>query len=253
MSAPIYFFPALARAELVSIKGGLVPETLDRYGLTAILGDVKPKQFWATDHATLGPGGQKSGCLFSTNTGPVVAVRVGYYPDFQKWTMVRRDPELWVGTDKEYPPVPADLVRPKTIRGWKVTLADGNEYEIPVIRSPGLVTNLPRDMYYDASGAMKIEIKPDYQDLWDAAKDLWDRLISRLNVGDEFEWSDVLLQCLRFLGVNYRVGIYEQSVLRLIDTSEPVWLATLLAVLDVPFNKELEDTQKKSASLPAES
>ncbi len=262
MSSPIYFFPITKREELVTCEGKLITAKLDEYGLSAVLGDVAPNSFFAVDHPTQGPGG-KSGCFFATNTRGSVHVRAGYYPDFQRWTHVRRDPDLWIGIDNEFPPLPADLVRPTTIPGWKVRMADGCDYEIPVIRSPLGVTKLPRNMYRDVDGVLQVAVKPQYEQLWDRAGVLWDRHV-RGDSGEDgtplsgvfskagLDWSIILDECLCFLGLNYRYGTYEQSAMRLIDTSESIWLGLLFAVLDRPFLDEL--TQKKTPSpLPSES
>jgi hypothetical protein len=248
MSAPIYFFPAVQREHLVDGDGRPVASKLAQYGLAAILGDVAARSFFAANHPTQGPGG-RSGCFLATSTGGVAHVRTGFYPDFQVWRQVRRDPELWIGIDKEFPPTPADLVRPSIIRGWPVALADGNSYEIPVIRSVVGRTNLPRDMYRDLDGLLQLEVKPQHADLWDRARALWDRHIPCCLTEQGLSWDTILDECLCFLGVNYRYGVYEQAALRLVDTSDTVWCGILMAVLDRPFQAEVEAAQKKTESL----
>ena len=48
-------------------------------------------------------------------------------------------------------------------------------------------------------------------------------------------YQEILEYCLKFVGVNYRIGRYEQAVLRLIDRTDAVWGGVFRAVVDQPF------------------
>lgn len=248
MSAPLYFFPKLRLAELAE-NGTLSPSVLKRYGLDAILHDVGPVSgHCANDLTGKGPG-DDSGTMFCTNTEGKIPHRAGYSPDFQRWQLVRKDPDLWIGIDNEHPPTPKDLVRPRVTDGHNVELSDGHNYRVPVIRSPMRRTGLPEDMYLDADGEFKIELKPEYQQLWDDTGVIWDFFYD--DEPDEAAvllYSDILRHCLDFVGLNYRYGRYEQSVLRLIDRTDAVWRGVLQAAVDWPMVVAEVDAKKKDTT-----
>lgn len=248
MAPPLYFFPTVTLPELLD-RQRLNPSILDRYGLQDVLGDVNVAHTSRFDLRAKGPG-DKSGALVTTNTDGQPPVRAGYFPDFQDWHKVRNDPELWIGIDKEHPPTPGDLVRPSTIAGHRVTLADGHDYEVPIVRSldPSGTTNLPRDMYYDAAGQFVVTLRRDYQALWDEAATVSDFFFSEEEDNRKKGFSEILRLCVLFLGVNYRYGQAEQAVLRLVNTSHSTWEQIFRAVADMPFVERVLEEQKKTES-----
>ena len=252
MAAPIYFFPRVLLTELV-VNERLASPVLKRYRLDDVLGDVGDiTPHCRVDLPTQGPA-DASGCLFATNIpGGQPPVRFGYYPDFQDWHKVSDDPELWIGVDREHPPGPADLQRVQLVPGYKITLADGQQYEVPVIRSPnpGSRTNLPQDMWWDAAGEFQVKLKQQYQSLWDLTEPVWDFFYGEdaEETSKEIPFVDVLTWCLTFLGVNYRYGRMEHMVLRLIDQTLPVCGGVLKAAIDMPWYAAYEASLKKTGS-----
>ena len=254
MAPPIYFFAGLRLDQLIS-GSAFSRVTLEKYGLAEVFSDIQSiEPHCRTDLTTAGPGGA-SGAMFATSTNGQPPHRFGHYPDFQQWTKVRNEPELWLGIDREQPPTPADLARAVVLQGHPVKLADGNTYEVPVIRSPVRPTGLPQDMVYDAAGEFTTAIKPQYADLWEQTQPAWDFLYGSDDDDDneprEMGFDDILDHCLRFLGVNYRYGRYEQMVLRLVDTSRGTWEKMFSAALDMPFVESVLASQKKTSSPPA--
>ena len=117
MSALIYFFPRLAKAELLhGPTDRLIGKTLERYGLLEQFGDVRQASrevaVWETG-TQLGPDKNHSGVMLSAFTrqadGSMLAgQRHGYFPHLQTWHQVldANDTQLWIGVDNDSPPQP---------------------------------------------------------------------------------------------------------------------------------------------------
>jgi len=239
MAALLYFFP---RVTIDQLRAGqrLNQKLLETYGLGASLGDIRDAEREASlfFSPTAGPGGASGSFLAPLAPGRTTP-RLGYYPDFQRWEKVLDESELWIGVDRESPPDPEDLARPRRIAGHRVELADGAEYEVPVIRSLR-GTRLPQDLYHRADRQLALEVKPGYRELWEATAEVWDLFFDPA-APKELAFERILYHALAFLGVNYRYGDREQSVLHLIDTGN--WQDVLFAAVDGPF---YADAQKKT-------
>ena len=250
MAGPLYFFPRLT-ADALRDGSRLSAEVLTHYGLRDVLGDIEnvDSQTSMFDLRGKGPG-DATGVLLTVFPVGKPPPRLSYSPDRQQWQLVQRTPELWLGVDSEYVTVPADLARVRQVPGTLVHLADGTQWLVPIVRSDPVVTGrmtcLPQDIYHDADGQVVAALKPAFHDLWRLSGEVWDLCFG----GQEMPWEMVLNHCLRFLGVNYRVGRFENSVLRLIDTSEmdgrPIWLNILRAVLDIPFMEQVLEKKKQT-------
>ncbi len=241
MAPPIYFFPGLPERELSGPR--MNPAILKQYGLTSTLGDLglirEGVGVWSLPGA--GPSGG-SGMMVTAFINGNPPPRMAYLKGQQTWTKVQNDPELWIGLDNEEPPGPDDLVRAEIISGHPVKLK-GHEYRIPVIRSPISETGLPEDMLYDADGQFIVALQPRWQQLWEDTGDVWDMLYTDEHPAMAF--SKILDLCLKFLGVNYRYGRFEQAALRLVDTDRNTWNQIFNAALDVPTLNEVAAAQKK--------
>ena len=254
MSAPLYFFPALRLADLLG-QDALNRAVLDRYGLADILGDVPVGKLSRQEMTTAAGPGSKSGSLITTNTAGQPPVRFGYHAEFQEWIKVLAEPELWVGVDKEHRPTPEDLARPNMLDGYPVTLADGNAYQVPIIRSVELSRgSLPREMYYGPTGEFQMEIHRDYKALWERSAEIWDFMVpddsQEPDDSKSMLFSTILDHCLAVLGVNYRYGRHEQAALRLIHTGKDTWEKVFEACIDGPFLATVVAAAKKNEDPP---
>lgn len=250
MSAPLYFFPTVRLADLVA-QQGLNRELLARYDLAASLGDLKPGQMSRLEIATAAGPGDKSGAMLSVNTAGEAPLRFGYYPQFQEWLRVRAEPELWLGLDREHRPGPADLARPNLLDGHPVTLADGQTYRVPILRSPDPSrVGVPREMYFDDCGQFTVALCRDYQALWEIAGQVWDFLVPTDAEAAEqtLSFETILGWCLAILGANYRYGRAEHALLRLVNTGRETWEAIFNAAADMPFIAETVGAAKKNES-----
>lgn len=254
MPSPLYFFPALRLADLVT-QTGFSRAALERYDLAGTLGDVRLGDLSRQELTTAaGPGG-KSGAMIAVNAAGQPPARFGYHAAFQSWTCVLTDPELWVGVDREYPPTPVDLARPNLLDGHPVTLADGNSYVVPIVRSPDRSRqSLPKEMFYDAAGQFQTEVHRDYAALWEISGEVWDFLMPDPEDAEhgmkEMAYSKILDYCLAILGANYRYNRAEHAALRLVNTGRQTWERIFEAALDAPFIASVVTASKKNADLP---
>lgn len=248
MSALLYFFPAV---ELKTLAPGerFSREILARYGLEGVLGDLPVSACSRNNYVAAILDGA-SGAMLSPNTAGQPPVRFGYYPELQTWHKVRSDPPLWIGIDREHPPGPADLARPNMVPGHPVKLADGNLYQIAVIRSPVRDTCLPRDMYRDAAGEFCMSVQQEHLDLWQRSEPLWDMIYSEASDARRMAFAEILDRSIELLGVNYRYSHAEQAALRLITSGNETWEKMFQAAVDAPLVEEVLGAEKKTGDPP---
>lgn len=216
---PLYYFagrsgPAVARAEL--------PHVFD---------DVEPIGFDVAD------GPENSGFLVYAPTADGAAPDwLGYFPQRQTWTQL--GPGVWIGVDDHLPPTPADLVRRKTFAGHAVTLADGREWLIPVVRRPGGSTNLPQRLGWDfATKKFGATLDERYRDVWERTAEAVDVFFNREKTGGSITLERACELAVDALRLNYRIGPAEASLLGLLDTTN--WEQALGAVVDLPTFLEI--------------
>lgn len=243
MAPPIYFFPNL---QVQHFRDGKRPrgDVLAKYGLEGVLGDVEDidRQTSLFFISQGGPPQNGSGCVLTVFPDGEPPPRLGMHREHQGWTKVCKNPELWIGIDRDYPPGPEDLKRPRQVEGHLVKLADGREWLVPVIRSPDpkTVTRLPQNLVYDDAGELVLRIKPGHQRLWDDAWAVWQMVYG----GQSASYADLVPYAAEFLGVNYRLAKWELSRLGLLDTE--ILRDVLCAVVDAPFLDELNRAEKKT-------
>lgn len=242
MAPPLYFLPQTTAAEIAP-GGKLARPPLAARGIAAAFSDVGDVQLDCSLTTIAGQGpGRFSGvilCALPMNGTPR---RLGYYPAEQTWHPCGDGSQLWIGLDSAEPPTPACLARKRRFPGHRVTLGDGHEWEIPILRAPDGRTSLPRSMGWDAAGEFRMTVKRDYAAAWEAAEKTA-RLFFESETGGVIEFEEALLLGLQALGFNYRIGRHEQSVLQLIDTTN--WEEVLGATVDLPTVKEYVAAEKK--------
>lgn len=136
----------------------------------------------------------------------------------------------WCGYWNDRPPTVDDLARKNQLPGELVTLADGKQWLVPVLRkyrqddSPGLVydISLPTMLDYSDDGDLTVgEVAPQYRQVWEMG----------LKVGQSLAWGDEgdeasvdFGQVVEFagplLGLNYRVSMFELVFLKLVGVKE---------------------------------
>jgi hypothetical protein len=243
MAAPLYFLPK-AEAGQVAPGGTLNRSELANRGLAEAFADVKSTQIDAamTELAGRGPDGSRGVILCALPTNGSPPRRLGYYPHEQEWTAAGDGSLLWIGLDPADRPGPACLSRKQRFRGHPVELADGQTWEVPIIRSPSGATSIPRSMGWDQAGAFRMRVKQQYLAAWDESE-ATAAFFFDPDAPKSLEFETVLQRCLQALSINYRLGPLEQSVLDLVDTTN--WEEVLGATVDVPTVERLAAEEKK--------
>jgi len=245
MAQPLYFLPHVSQAQ---VEAGLpiIRSILRERGLAEIFNDVPMERVCYAGLAGRGPG-DLSGTVITYQTADGKAPRrLGYYAGEQSWTAVGDGSLLWIGVDTDEPAKPEELIRSLEYPGYTLTLGDGNRYMIPVVRRPDGSTNLPTDMIFDAVGKLQEPIKPAYLRYWDASAEVLEIMPSIMTgIGlENIDRTKFLKLAIQAFGLNYRYGLAEHSVLRLIDKTN--FLSVLALSVDAPRVMQEQEAQKKT-------
>ena len=174
------------------------------------------------EHAK-GPGG-KPGVLVVDDSIKVDRI---YNSDSQTWARRFGSDGCYVGFWNDKPPTPLELMRPDAKPGTGVKLLDGNEWVVPVLRQyredGGQIKfdcKLPTVFKQDEETGRMVtgEVTRQYRDVWNDACAIADRFIEEMKGGTIEIDTDVYDRFIGdVIGINYRVGLPEISVLGLLD------------------------------------
>jgi len=187
--------------------------------------------------ANKGPGG-KPGTTIAFVPKGMKGPTVGYFKDAQEWHNIGG---RWYGIDKANPPSITGLTRTKQMPGHDIKLADGNLWRVPVGRAMSGVTPLPCALTWDGAEWTPGDVLPKYKELYAAAgqiRDLLFRAAGESESGIEITYQDELNTAALALGINYRVGPAEISLLGILTTENEA--EVLQALVDVPGLLELK-------------
>lgn len=274
MSAPLYFLSGLTIADLFQ-GGRLLHEQLEPFGLGDVFRDLSLEGDFSRNDMALGvgPGGQ-NGLLLSAHQ-PVgkLADRSGFAKG-QNWTeIVPGRTFVCVNDDPAGKPDkvrPADLQRhpnrrasfaPSSqppVRGYGVNLCDGQEWCVPLVRSPrrgfaaGVpfeqarsldATWMPQLVSLNAAGVVERRSLPGTDDLFAEYQDVVQCVFMRRLADVPFKTRFDL--AVRTLAVNYRLDHPLAAALGLFD--EETVDEVLQAATDFPllllFEEEEEGRQ----------
>jgi len=181
-----------------------------------------------------GPGDQR-GVLFTRTAGEPQPM--GYAPGVQKWAKAVGG-DWWLGCETDAPPTPADLLRAEAIDGHLVRLGDGQKWLVPVARMVAGGSTLPQAIVLGPKGEKIGRALPRYVALGRHGERVAVDLRIKMGVDaapDGYEpvsvsegW-DIAVEAL---GINYRLGPDEVSLLELITTQNMVPI--LEALVDMP-------------------
>lgn len=163
--------------------------------------------------------------------------------DQQTWREVQNQDGTtcyWLGWRQDSKPTPADLVRSKTIDGHPVTLADGNDWLIPVVGPYS--SRLPRSFSVSAKGELDANVRKDFRKLFEDS----DSIRQRFYHDGKITRAEMWLYVASLLTVNYRVGPHEiaDDCLGILNTEnyiEPFKVS--IGMRDI----EIDDEIKKNA------
>lgn len=222
-----------------------------------------------------GPGGDRGVVVADPDRLPEHLL--GFWPEKQTWLKIPGLPdgkEAWVGRHNDQPVRPPDLVRESVLPGHFVTLADGNDWLVPIARGinadgdePFGYPNLPQTVGVDDAGAWtQGGVVPKYRRLWEIATAWWDAFAAagpgpddvddvvvddKRKVTIEFDFPGVNDAALYALATNYRVGKAEVALLGLFDDRSTV--EVLEALIDWPtvqawIKKKVSETSTPDGS-----
>lgn len=181
--------------------------------------------------------------------------RVGYYPDTQVWKQCGDRP-VWIGWSKDHPPTPEHLERRDMMRGHLVTLADGNQWRIPVARAwsaedgqGSVYIALPRYRELVDGEWTQGDVVPQFMALYAAASKwwtVWMQICEQLDGKVELTFADETDYAVLALRANYYIDRFEVAALKLLVDSSV--LEILNALIDWPT---IVEWQKKKTDAPS--
>lgn len=170
-----------------------------------------------------------------------------FQPDRQRWDEIGEG--VWIGADTGA--TPDDFARPEGLyAGTYVTLADGNDWCLPVANPMVKTCTLPVWHRLNKRKQWEAELKNAYRDLGQRAADISTELISQVTETgssqvdvDDDQLRRVLVDALR---VNYDITEEELSVLRVF--SPEVYWPALSAIIDWETQMQILLAEEQEAS-----
>ncbi len=200
------------------------------------LGDILQKDSQHFAEVSEGPGDGKPGVLMTNHEGPGT-VQLVYRPDTQVWTECgyEEGARFWIGYTEGEAPGPADLARPELLPGWKVRLADGRDWTVPVaLAAPYKRSVFPKTMLLKAGGAVERDVQERYKGLDAYAREVYDSLTDDETFGSFSQDETITIPwASRALSMNYYAGEWELGAVLGCFTTETLGDA-LLALIDWP-------------------
>ena len=258
-----YYLPGLTKSQLAP-GDKLDHDLLRACGLAEVLADVRKVEAEASVvECRIGPDGN-SGCVIAPvrkHTGPPDAF---YVPGVQTW-QPRQGCGAWIGWTTQEPPSVQSLERWRMVFGHEVQDRQGNPWMIPIARSPHggyEFGTLPQTYSFDpTSGEPVPHLDVEFQWLWELSGRIrdWFRQAAgpRQDATPEeqarhekppFSW--VVKQAARVIGVNYRVGLAELTVLHGLGLAV-LTQETVRDICQTVYGWEIEEEAKKKPLPPA--
>ena len=137
-------------------------------------------------------------------------------------TVVVIDEGLSVSWNGKTPPGPDDLDNgnPLGLSCVPVVMADGNVWNIPEVRDPSGVPNLPRDLVRNRkTKQIETPVRREYQELWTDCEKWFEFLFDVVQgTKSRIDLDDALTFATKLIGLRYRFCDATQSALRIIDS-----------------------------------
>ncbi len=144
------------------------------------------------------------------------------------WWLVREPAEDGPGT----------LRRPFMLRGYELTLGDGNDWIVPIVRELDGALTLPAAAAISDTGEPRAILSPEHAALAESVGELWRELLAQwgdLDRPSRMGLSPALAIAAAALGLNYRVGMEEVAAMGLLTHGAGGCLVPALhAVVDWP-------------------
>lgn len=235
----LYYLPGL---ELDSVTGRPTRAQIEERGLWDRLDDCISEQIarerCAFSMVEGGPDG-KTGLLVvpQPHDGGVIA-RLGYYAEHQTW-MQSQIGNYWIGTDNDHRPTPGGMARRRLVEGYDCELADGQRWQCPTIRTEILTARVP--MTYGMAGESVFgQVQERYREVWRESIRWCVRFLEDYQTHrmvDLLGSEEAFTGCVRCLAINYRVGVEEVTLLRLLDDDSMEQIID--AAIDMPTFRDV--------------
>ena len=203
-------------------------------------------------------GGRLGAGVIVTRPGSLGEYRPRYRPDEQTWQTFG---DVSIGYYNAARPDPdIDLGRPKSLRGRRVELADGEEWVVPELRRADegeVVSVTPSKMTFDGVAWQRGSVVDRFAAIDDKVStylEKWREAYESVPVGgvfDGIEWPTAIPDAVEVLSANYRIGNREASLLGLFTEQDEAQVV-LQAAASIPVlaawitYRQAEATQKKS-------
>lgn len=181
------------------------------------------------------------GCVFVDSTRQEGRT-AGYHPDRQTWRELPaadNRPPLWLGYWTDAKPTPAQLARTELLDGPELLLADGNRWQVPIVRSYDEVSRtyqceLPAYLDYDAAGRpVRGEVIEKHRRLWELTAPIASRHFADGSEGEDGSEAEAEQQLyaavVALLQANYVVDLPELVQLRAIADEASLATAALVS------------------------
>jgi hypothetical protein len=121
----------------------------------------------------------------------------------------------WLRDDQ---PQPADLERRRLVPGYLIADTRGQRWHYPAMRGNDNYSapygGLPGEYTFNARGAARLVLSPEYHQLWAQTARVWDYLVEAEPIGQPISQLELVQIAAASLAVNYRVGHRELAVLQ---------------------------------------
>lgn len=158
----------------------------------------------------------------------------------QTW---RKFGDQWIGWQTDMLPGPESLRRPSQLQGYEVELGDGRVWIAPVVKQfredqRDWVSQLPMVWGIDENMSATATPVEKFRSIWDVSAQIWAATYggSNARMSDCFGWA---AQCL---GMNYRIGAVEASLLKLFP--DDAIREVLHAAVDDPVVRVIMEKQE---------
>lgn len=142
---------------------------------------------------------------------------IGYYKARQTWEKAPGF-DYWVGYFNDAKPGPVDLARGEC-RGHAIRCRDGEQWLVQPTRLIKGVMDIPMGLALDRDGELVGEALPEYSQIVSDAETIWNWHVSAFSDSPQELGRVEMMQAIaRVLGRNYRVGLAEVNLLRLVTT-----------------------------------
>lgn len=211
MAGLYYFLPNVTRDGLL--------ENPRLVAAVPVLSDLsKPDEHFTASDCRRGPGGVWGVVVYPLPVSRQMPPSLQYRPEQQGW-LESRNGKYWIGWLKDALPTPADLERAPNYPGYLVTDSHGQQWSIPIARSPDPETSsLPKSFTFDEAGEPVAKLKDEFQQLWEISGKVWDFYETPpADRSEELTDTWAIKQAAFALGVNYRLGLDQLNALHECD------------------------------------